>query len=86
MSIHGVYAEENMDNISDMTPVNIFKNPKIVKNIFIEVECSHDEITQYTTLFKKFLDVFAWYYGEIPDIDPRIVQHGIRTYENVKPV
>jgi hypothetical protein len=30
--------------------------------------------------------VFAWSYEEMPGIDPRIVQHEIRTYENVKPV
>jgi hypothetical protein len=30
--------------------------------------------------------VFEWYYEEIHGIDPRIVQHEIRTYENVKPV
>jgi hypothetical protein len=28
--------------------------------------------------------VFAWSYEEMPSIDPQIVQHEIRTYENVK--
>ena len=30
--------------------------------------------------------MFAWYYEEIPGIDPSIVQHEIKTYENAKPV
>jgi hypothetical protein len=30
--------------------------------------------------------VFAWSYEEIPGIDPQIVQHKIRTYENAKSV
>jgi hypothetical protein len=36
-------------------------------------------------LFKEFRDVFAWSYEEIPGIDPKIVQHKIRTYENENP-
>jgi hypothetical protein len=51
---HGVYAKGNMANISEMIPINISKNPEIVENIFIGEECSQDEITQYTTLFKEF--------------------------------
>ena len=30
--------------------------------------------------------MFAWSYEEMPGIDPSIVQHEIKTYENAKPV
>jgi hypothetical protein len=30
--------------------------------------------------------VFAWSYEEMPGIDPRIVEHEIMTYPDVKPV
>jgi hypothetical protein len=30
--------------------------------------------------------VFAWSYEEMPDIDPRIVEHEITTYPDVKPI
>ena len=30
--------------------------------------------------------MFTWSYEEIPSIDPSIVQHEIKTYENAKPV
>jgi hypothetical protein len=83
---HGVYAEGNMVNISEIIPINISRTPDVVENVFIGAECSQDEIREYMTLFKEFRDVFAWSYEEIPGIDPRIVQHEIRTYENVKPV
>jgi hypothetical protein len=83
---HGVYAEGNMENISETIPINISKNPDIVENIFIGAECSQDEICQYMMLFKEFQDVFSWSYEEMPGIDPQIVQHEIQTYENVKPV
>ena len=69
-----------------MIPINISRNTEVVENVFIDAEYSQDEITQYTTLFKDFQDLFAWYYQEMPGINPWIVQHEIQTYENVKPV
>jgi len=66
-----------MDNISEMIPINISRNHKVVKNVFIGEEFSQDKITQYMTLFKEFQDVFAWSYKEIVSIDPQIVQHEI---------
>jgi hypothetical protein len=83
---HDVYAEGNMVNISETIPINISRTPDVVENVFIGEDCSQDEIRQYTTLFKEFCDVFSWSYEEIPGIDPRIVEHEIRTYENTKPV
>jgi hypothetical protein len=40
----------------------------------------------YTELFKEFRDVFSWSYEEIPGVDPRIVEHEIKTYLDGKPV
>ena len=37
-------------------------------------------------MFKEFHDVFAWSYEEMLGIDPRIVEHEIKTYPNAKPV
>ena len=39
---------------------------------------------EYTELFKEFHDIFAWSYDEMPGIDPRIVEHEIKTYPNGK--
>ena len=41
---------------------------------------------EYTELVKEFCDIFAWSYDEMPGIDPRIVEHEIKTYPNAKPV
>ena len=35
---------------------------------------------------KEFHNVFAWSYEEMPGIDPRIVEHEIKTYDYTKPV
>ena len=82
----GVFAEGNMAKISTTIPINISVNPDVMENIYIGANCSLEEITIYTALFKEFLDIFAWSYEEMPGIDPSIVQHEIRTYPDAKPV
>jgi hypothetical protein len=57
-----------------------------VDNVFIGADFSLEEIQIYTDLFKEFHDVFAWYYEEMPGIDPKIVEHEITTYRDAKPV
>ena len=73
----GVFAEGNMANISTTIPINISVNPDIVENIYIGANCSPEEISIYTALFKEFCDIFSWSYEEMPGIDPSIVQHEI---------
>jgi hypothetical protein len=81
---NGVYAEENMDNILEIVPINISRTPDVVENVFIGAKFSQDKICEYMTLFKEFRDVFAWSYKEMSGIYPRILQHDIQTYENMK--
>jgi hypothetical protein len=83
---HGVYAEGNMANISETILINISKTPGIMENVFISADYSPKEICMYTSLFKEFCDVFSWSYEEMLGIDPCIVEHEIRMYENAKPV
>jgi hypothetical protein len=40
----------------------------------------------YTSLFKEFHNIFSWSYEEILGIDPCIVEHEIRSYDNAKHV
>src|SRR5690606_22103443 len=77
-------AEGNMLVISKTISINISRNPSVIENLFIGAECSPEEIQIYIDLFKEFRDVFAWSYEEMPGIDPFIVQHEIKTYENTK--
>ena len=79
-------ANGNMANLSPTIPINISRNPGKVENVYIGADYSPDEIKEYTELFKDFCDIFAWSYEEIPGIDPRIVEHEIKTCQNVKPV
>ena len=55
----GIFAEGNMENISTTIPINISANPNIVENVHISENCSSEEISIYTALFKEFHDVFS---------------------------
>lgn len=86
VTTHDVFAEGNMSNISKTIPINISKTPGKIENVLIGADCSPDEIKLYMALFKEFRDVFAWSYEEMPGIDPRIVEHEIKTYPDARPV
>ena len=84
LSSPGQMADGNMANISSTIPINISRNPGTIENVYIGAECSHAEILEYTELFKEFHDIFAWSYDEMLGIDPRIVEHEIKTYPKFK--
>jgi len=81
-----VLSEGNMGNITTTRPMDISVKPGIVENIHIDINCSPEEVTTYTALFKEFRDVFAWSYEEMPGIDPSIVVHEIKTYPDAQPI
>ena len=70
----GIFAEENMANISTTIPINISANPNVVENVHIGANCSPEEIAIYMALFKEFREIFSWSYEEMPGIDPSIVE------------
>jgi hypothetical protein len=86
LATHNVYTEGNMEIIAEMIPIDIYRTPNIMENIFVKEDCSPKEIQIYTDLFKEFCNVFSWSYEEIPGIDIRIVKHEIMTYPDVKPI
>jgi hypothetical protein len=80
------FSEGNMGNISTTITIDISVKEGVVENINLGANCTPDEVVSYTTLFKKFHDVFTWIYKEMPGIDPSIVIHKIKTYPDAKPV
>jgi hypothetical protein len=86
LATHEVYVEGNMGTITETIPINISKTPGVVDNFFVGVDCSPREIQIYTDLFKEFYDIFAWSYEEMPSIDPKIVEHEIKTYPDAMPI
>ena len=48
----GKYAEGKMANSSPTIPIDIYRTPDKVENVYIGVDCSPNEIEAYTKLFK----------------------------------
>jgi hypothetical protein len=86
LDTHDIYAEGNMASISPTISIDISYTLGKIENVNIGADCSPEEILIYTDLFKEFRDVFTWSYEEMPGINPRIVEHEIRTYSDAKPV
>ena len=82
----GQMVDGNMANLSPTIPINISRNFGKVENVYIWADCSPDEIKEYTELFKEFHDIFSWSYEEILGIDPRIIEHEIKAYPDMKSV
>jgi hypothetical protein len=56
------------------------------KYINLGVDCTSEEVDQYVSLFKEYLDVFAWSYDDLKAYDKTIFQHIIPLREGEKPV
>jgi hypothetical protein len=57
LATHEVYAEGNMETITETIPINISITPGIVENVFVRDDYSSKEIQIYTDLFKEFRDI-----------------------------
>jgi hypothetical protein len=49
------------------------------------IDCTPEEIVQYTALFKEYFDVFSWTYDDLKAYDKSIFQHVIPLKEGAKP-
>ena len=74
-----------MGNIIENCPFNISVKLGIIENLHIGQNCTPEEVTTLTALFKEFGDVFAWIYEEMSGIDPSIIVHEIKTCPDAKP-
>jgi hypothetical protein len=84
--MHDIYAEGNIMSISPTISIDISYTPGKIESVNIGVDFSLEEFFIYTDLFKEFRDVFSWSYEDMSWIDPRIVEHEIRTYPDAKPI
>ena len=56
------------------------------KPIFISSQLIAQEIERFVALLKRYVDVFAWTYDEMPGLDPGLVVHSLNVDLGVKPV
>ena len=56
------------------------------KPVFIRSQLAAQEKEQLVALLKKYVDLFAWTYDEMPGLDPGLVVHFLNVDPGVKPV
>jgi hypothetical protein len=52
LDTHGIHVEGNMENISPTIMIDISQTPGKIENVYIDADCSREEIQIYTDLFK----------------------------------
>jgi len=77
-------SEGNLGNFSKNLLIEILIKTRIVENIQIGVDYTLEEISSFTCFLKELCDISAWSYEEMPDIDPSIVEHEIKIFDNVR--
>jgi hypothetical protein len=50
------------------------------------VDCTTEEVDHYISLFKEYINVFAWTYDDLKSYDKTIFQHIILLREEAKPM
>jgi len=77
--------EVSLRKVQETRKVNIGTNSS-QKYVNMGVNCTIEEVDQYVSLFKEYLDVFAWTYDDLKSYDKTIFQHTIPLREETKPV
>ncbi|XXG59348.1 hypothetical protein AAC387_Pa04g1450 [Persea americana] len=60
--------------------------PDNPRPVFISKNIKDDELPEYVSFLREFVDCFAWSYAEMPGLHPKITVHKLNLQENIKPV
>ncbi|KAJ8622074.1 hypothetical protein MRB53_030603 [Persea americana] len=92
----GLVKLEVSENIVEESPSNLPTKDYVQKidlgtpdnppPLFISKNIKDDELPEYASFLREFVDCFAWSYAEMPGLDPKIAVHKLNLQENVKPV
>jgi hypothetical protein len=69
-----ILEEVSVRKVQETRKVNIGtdNSPKYVN---LGVDCTTEEVDQYISLFKEYIDVFSWTYDDLKSYDKTIFQH-----------
>ncbi|XXG41985.1 hypothetical protein AAC387_Pa01g2344 [Persea americana] len=92
----GLVELEASENIAEEPPSNLptedsvqkidLGTPDNPRLLFISKNIKDDELPEYVSFLREFVDYFAWSYAEMPGLDPKIAVHKLNLQENIKPV
>ena len=83
---------EDLEKVAQIQPKEEFEevNPGAdsgsPKPIFISSQLSTKEREQFMEIMKRYVDVFAWTYDEMSDLDSVLVVHSLNVDPRTKPV
>ena len=70
----------------ELEEVNLEDGLGSPKPVFISSQLTTQEKEQLVALLKRYVDVFAWTYEEMPGLDPGLVVHSLDMDSGVNPV
>ena len=70
----------------ELEEVNLGAGLGSPKLVFISSQLTTQEKEQLITLFRRYMDVFAWTYDELSSLDLGLVIHSLNVDPGVKPV
>nr|GMD39427.1 uncharacterized protein LOC109192688 [Ipomoea batatas] len=79
--LQGKEASSFHITLCDETPIEVENAEEAPHEL---EEGMHEEI--YVALLKKYIDVFAWTYKEMPGLDPKVVVHCLAVKKSCRPV
>ena len=69
-----------------MEEINLGAGLGSQRTVFISSQLAAQEKEQLVALLKRYVDVFAWTYDEMPGLDPRLVVHFLNVDSGTKSV
>ncbi|XXG53393.1 hypothetical protein AAC387_Pa03g1488 [Persea americana] len=92
----GLVDLETSDNVVEEPPSNLPTEDSVQKidlgtldnprPVFISKNVKDEELPEYVSFLREFVDCFAWSYAEMPGLDPKIAVHKLNLQANIKPV
>ena len=79
-------AVTNFSPDVELETINLSDDPNVQRPTSVNVALPPLEKAQLISLLKEYIDVFAWEYHEMPDLDPNLVAHALNVEPGAKPV
>jgi len=92
----GLVELEGSKNIMEEPPSNLLTEDSVQKidlgtpdnprPVFISKNIEDDELPEYVSFLREFVDCFAWSYAKMPSLDSKIAVHKLNLQKDIKPV
>ena len=82
--LEDLVKEAQIQPEKELREINLGAELGSQKPVFICSQLTAQEKEQLVALLKKYVDVFAWTYDEMPGLDPGLVVHSLNIYPGVK--